>query len=149
MIPDNDKYTWIKANPTFEGLKQVIYEPFDRVKIQKNIPEEKTPYLVIDKVRFIDRSNAKYFTSSWIEFNQNLNVIIGGKSSGKSLLLYHIAKTVDDQQVGEKLKVLKSSGYDPFIKDKPFDFEVVWKNKDIDKLNESNKKGLITYIPQL
>ncbi|NYT27813.1 MAG: hypothetical protein H0A76_07895 [Candidatus Thiodubiliella endoseptemdiera] len=35
------KFTWIKANPTFEGLKQIIYEPTDRVKIQELEPEEK------------------------------------------------------------------------------------------------------------
>ncbi|QYS90844.1 hypothetical protein JJC04_13060 [Flavobacterium covae] len=32
------KYTWIKAQPTFEGLKQIIYEPEERVKIQKEVP---------------------------------------------------------------------------------------------------------------
>jgi len=31
-------YTWIKADPTFEGLKQIIYEPEERVKIQKENP---------------------------------------------------------------------------------------------------------------
>lgn len=34
--PDLDRYTWIKADPTFEGLKQIIYEPDGRVQIQLN-----------------------------------------------------------------------------------------------------------------
>ena len=30
--------TWVKADPTFEGLKQIIYEPDERVKIQEKNP---------------------------------------------------------------------------------------------------------------
>lgn len=32
--------TWIKANSTFEGLKQILFEPEERVKIQETKPEE-------------------------------------------------------------------------------------------------------------
>ena len=87
------KFTWIKAQPTFEGLKQIIYEPEERVKIQKEMPEaEKLDNLMIEKVTFTSSENR--FTPEPIYFNKNLNVIIGGKSSGKSILLYEIAKTL-------------------------------------------------------
>ncbi len=72
--------TWIKADPTFEGLKQIIYEPDDRVIIQQGPPEEKRPYTVIDAVRFVDSRTEKEFSESWIKLNPNLNSIIGGKS---------------------------------------------------------------------
>jgi hypothetical protein len=39
-----EKFTWIKSNPTFEGLKQIIYEPEDRVCICKE-PE------ILERVR--------------------------------------------------------------------------------------------------
>ena len=120
FIPDNSKQTWIKSNPTFEGLKQVVYEPEERVKIQEDKPHEKTPYLVIDKVRFIDKSQSKNFKESWIEFNPNLNSIIGGKSSGKSLLLYHIAKTIDPIQVEDKSSLVQGSNYLSFKEEKTF-----------------------------
>lgn len=29
----NDRITWIKADPTFEGLKQILFEPKERVRI--------------------------------------------------------------------------------------------------------------------
>jgi len=29
---DDNKFCWIKADPTFKGLKQIIYELDDRVK---------------------------------------------------------------------------------------------------------------------
>ena len=48
--------TWIKADPTFEGLKQIVYEPEDRVIIQETKPEEKEDYHIIDKVKFEDDS---------------------------------------------------------------------------------------------
>ena len=39
-----NKYVWIKADATFEGLKQICYEPQERVAIQENKPEEKSGY---------------------------------------------------------------------------------------------------------
>lgn len=87
------KYTWIKSDPTFEGLKQIIYEPKERVRIQKEMPEsEKLDNLMIEKVSFISTDN--WLTPDPIYLNKNLNVIIGGKSSGKSILLYEIARTL-------------------------------------------------------
>ncbi|WP_433778782.1 TrlF family AAA-like ATPase [Flavobacterium anhuiense] len=86
-------FTWIKADTTFQGLKQIIYEPEERIKIQKDKPEsEKLENLMIDKVTFTSSNDR--FTPETIFFNKNLNVIIGGKSSGKSILLYKIARTL-------------------------------------------------------
>lgn len=147
---DGERNTWVKANPTFEGLKQVVYEPEDRVRIQRNIPEEKTPYLVIDKVRFIDKSPNSTFQTEWIEFNQNLNTIIGGKSSGKSLLLYHLAKAIDKEQVERKTSLIKTNDYREFMTKNPFDLKVMWQSGDIDLLSSPVQgNSQITYIPQL
>ena len=143
--------TWIKADPTFEGFKQIVYEPDSRVKIQQERPEEKKPYTVIDAVRFVDSKTEKEFADTWIELNPNLNSIIGGKSSGKSILLYHIAKTIDRSRIEEinkdsKYKTLK---YD-FEEDDNFDFEVKWADGTVCKLKDKdNPNRPITYIPQL
>lgn len=148
--PTNHKYTWIKSNPTFEGLKQVVFEPEDRVKIQQNKPEEKTPYLFIDKVRYIDKTQNKTFQPNWIDFNQNLNTIIGGKSSGKSLLLFHLAKAIDKEQVKRKTDLIQGSDYKKLINENPFDFEVIWGSGDRNLLSSEEKSdSQITYIPQL
>ncbi|MDD5770163.1 MAG: hypothetical protein PHE25_04280 [Candidatus Gracilibacteria bacterium] len=80
-------FTWIKADPTFEGLKQIIYEPTERVIIQSNKPEEKTGYQAIDRIEI----NSDLINNKEILFNQNLNSIIGGRSTGKSILLASIA----------------------------------------------------------
>ncbi|NCD01122.1 hypothetical protein EOL94_03465 [bacterium] len=135
------RYCWIKANPTFNGLKQVIYEPKERVKIQEEVPELKNSYQLIDKVKFIDSE----FTSEYINFNQNLNVIIGGRSTGKSLLLKSIAKSVDPVEVENRYKqvAFQKQGKDVS------DFEVIWKDGQIDNLSSADKTGKkIIYIPQ-
>jgi len=146
-----EKYCWIKADPTFNGLKQIDYEPETRVAIQSHNPGQKNDYEVIDKVRFIDPSK-KEFPDSYIEINPNLNSIIGGKSSGKSLLLYHVAKTIDPDKTQQTINQSESSIYNyTFEKKEGFDFEVVWKDGKIDKLSDRNKDKIrpITFIPQL
>lgn len=144
------KITWIKADPNFEGFKQILYEPKDRVYISETFPEEKTPYLVIDKVRFLDKTARKRLQEDWIELNPNLNVIIGGKSSGKSLLLYHIAKAVCPKQVEDKIKAIAGNEYN-FGDLTYFDFEVLWKDNHLNSLGESinSKNRKVTYIPQM
>lgn len=87
LFPEN-RYTWIKADMSFEGLKQIIYEPLERIKIQETIPEEKPDYLIIESITL----DNELFGKQTIEFNQNLNSIIGGRSSGKSVLLGCLAK---------------------------------------------------------
>jgi hypothetical protein len=79
--PDNNRYCWIKADLTFNGLKQILYEPDERVKIQRDKPDEKRGYQVIDSVIL----NEDNFWNGTIYFNENLNTIIGGRSTGKSI----------------------------------------------------------------
>ncbi|MFA5075760.1 MAG: hypothetical protein WC436_06710, partial [Candidatus Babeliales bacterium] len=102
-----DKYCWIKADPTFEGLKQILYEPEpgDRVWIGPDVPDRKENYQIIKKIKF---SNTSDFPEE-IEFNQNLCSIIGGRSSGKSALLNYITHAIDPELVEKGLEI-KSAG---------------------------------------
>ena len=150
-FPSN-KITWIKGNPTFEGLKQVIFEPKDRVRIQENKPEKKLASNVINRVRFVPKEGCLDFSDEWIELNNNLNTIIGGKSSGKSLLLSMISKTIENST--------DVSQYDRIITEYLDDFEVEWKDGTVFKLSEKEfyfdnqqekfqKRRPISHIPQL
>ena len=85
----NNNCCWIKADTTFEGLKQIIYEP-ERVKIQEHTPENKSGYQVIDSIK-LDKQN---IWQGEIGLNPNLNTIIGGRSTGKSTLLQCIARKI-------------------------------------------------------
>lgn len=131
---------WIKADPTFEGLKQVLYEPKGRVHIGEDKPDDKLLYHVIDKVKFQDDS----FTTNEIEINQNLTAIIGGKSTGKSILLKNIAKSIDIEEYNKRLKTAGLQDSKP-IKG----MEVYWKDGQVSKLDsETNPNKRIIYIPQ-
>ncbi len=150
-ICDYSEITWIKADPTFEGLKQIIYEYGDRVRIQDEKPDFKEDKEIIDKVKFI--SSNKKFSNKEIYFNPNLNVIIGGKSSGKSILLYSIAKTL---LVDTKDKLLFKNNneerYNLKSIDSDFNFEITTKagisQKMLDRENDNSVIPNIKYIPQ-
>jgi predicted ATPase len=125
---------WIKADCTFEGLKQVIYEPTQRVRIQELKPQEKAAYQVIDSVT-ISHSD---FLPQTLYFNQNLNTIIGGRSTGKSVLLGAIATKLNcDKEVkwGNK-------DYAIFVNAVVSGLKITW--KDGIENNERN----IEYYPQ-
>ena len=113
-------FAWIKADTTFEGLRQIKYEPTARVRIQVAPPEEKRSYHVIDKV-ILDHNN---FGKQEILFNEGLNVIIGGRSSGKSLLLGTIAKLADGTITVKKGK----PDYDQFVESIALHSKLVWKD---------------------
>lgn len=146
-------FSWIKADTTFEGLRQILFEPIDRVAFGYERPETKKSYYLIDKVRFIDNTGQDNFPSDAIEINQNLANIIGGKSTGKSLLLYYIAKTIDRQEVENRFADQPTATQYNFDESPNFNFEVVWTDGDSTYLknvdgNNGGGERKILYIPQ-
>lgn len=136
---------WIKADPTFEGLRQIIYEPEERVKIQENKPEEKSGYQVIDRIEIYHQDfQEKKENEETIEeyktifLNPNLNTIIGGRSTGKSILLGAIAKKLNSD------KEVKSDNpeYSQYIDKIVSEMKIFWKDGD-----ESSTRD-IEYFPQ-
>lgn len=127
--------TWIKADPTFEGLKQILYEP-DRIRLQELRPEEKPNYHIIDRIEYKNSDNKKQI----IYFNQNLNSLIGSRATGKSNILKNISFAADYKQtIGKKCDDLFH------LKD----FRLIWLDKKINTLNTSveKEKGILL-IPQ-
>ena len=129
--PDENRYCWIKADPTFNGLKQILYEPEDRVRILERKPETRADYQIIDYIQ-IDNED---FSSEPIYFSDKLTCIIGGKSTGKSILLQNLAEAIDKDEAEKNL--LKSNRTKELANVKVF-----WR----DGKSEVNRK--IIYIPQ-
>lgn len=147
------KRTWIRANPTYEGLTQAVFEPEMRVSLADPVAQ-KSLYSTVKSIRFMNPSDdSNVFQSAAIPFNSDLTAIIGGKSTGKSLLLHYLARTVDEQQVLEREEVLLGSGvrrYD--FEERPgFDVEVKWSDGHTETFsNRSTGEGSrkLIYIPQ-
>ena len=108
-------YTWIKSDTTFEGLKQTIFEP-ERIKIHSSKPEDKEKYRVIDSIKL----SSDTFWNQTIHLNPNLNVIIGGRSTGKSTLLKSIALVTNPNNT--ELDSLECD----FVKEHLDNVEVLW-----------------------
>ncbi len=137
-------YTWIKSDTTFEGLKQIIYEP-QRVKLSEINPNQKNSYQYIDKIKLID--DGVLFGEQTIGLSPDLNAIIGGKSSGKSLLLYHLAKTVMNHEKFDQISSV--DGFQEYNNLPPFELEARWADGHISKLSGTDDKRPIVYIPQM
>ncbi|AFH98216.1 ATPase [Helicobacter pylori Shi417] len=108
------KYTWIKAEKTFEGLKQIIYEPETRVSIDEEKPQD--PLHKIDCVGLCfdgevkitnEKGDAPFCYAGFNEtlfFSPNFTCVIGGRGSGKSTLLQLIASKLYGKSLVKGLK---------------------------------------------
>lgn len=106
------KYTWIKAEKTFEGLKQIIYEPKTRVSIDKpQDPLHKIDYVGLCFDGEVKITNEKGDTpfcyagfNKTLFFSPNFTCVIGGRGSGKSTLLQLIVSKLYDKSLVKGLE---------------------------------------------
>lgn len=165
------RYCWIKADPTFEGLKQITYEPGERVFIgvepevelrAKSYPRRYIKTLVIGHDPKYTGQNGKWFYSESIDLNKELVAIIGNKGSGKSALtdivgllgnshnqIYNIPGKIPEELFSflNKDKFLKSNLASNFVG------ELHWYsgNPDVKHLNEVvnvTTPESVEYLPQ-
>lgn len=121
------KYSWIKADTTFEGLKQILFEPEDRICLEVDKPETKSDYQVIDRIMLSDEKS--------IYLNSNLNTVIGGRATGKSTFTNSIANKLQNKAfVPEKMHTYDEDGKDRF--------KIFWQDEKIDNNRE------IEFLPQ-
>ncbi|MGE4465948.1 TrlF family AAA-like ATPase [Sphaerochaeta sp.] len=153
---------WIKADPTFDGLKQAINEPEERVFIGSKPPLfdrialNRTKF--IDKISIIKKEDYDNKYGIWfgspepILINRELVAIIGNKGSGKSALADVIAccsNIKDGFSFLNEKKFLEKNGQLA----KNFDANLVWEDGTEDKINLfTGKNGLgkvkVKYLTQ-
>lgn len=93
FCPKEGRHTWIKADPTFYGLRQILNEPEDRVFIGEVPPSltraAKRATRIATTVE-VKKTAAATTTEKWfdalLELNNELIAVIGNKGSGKSAL---------------------------------------------------------------
>ena len=95
-------------------------------------PETKSDYYVVDRVEFNDPS----FQEAPVYFNDKPNCIIGGKSTGKSILIQNLARSISRAEAEKTLE--KAQNKTLFVNT----FKTYWK----DGSTSDDRK--IIYIPQ-
>jgi predicted ATPase len=157
-----DKYCWIKADPTFNGLRQIINEPEDRVFIgslppkMEEVRHNTTRYLShinIRKTAIADIDDVWFDCS--IPPNFDMVAIIGNKGSGKSALADVLAlagNTHCDPKYFSFLTKERFCERNGRIA-KQFEVETTWEDgtKTVKPLNgkpDLNAVELVKYIPQ-
>ena len=83
------RFCWIKADTTFEGLRQIIHEPADRIFVGPTAPDYHDRARIIRSVTI--GNSQGWFVEGEIPINPGLVSIIGQKGSGKSALADLIA----------------------------------------------------------
>lgn len=102
--------SWYKAFPSFKGLKMCCSDYDMRVRISPDAP--KSSY--ISKITIASKNDA--VNDSIIELSDNLNCVIGGRSSGKSLLLKQIMKASGSENAEKELASYKKAYKDFEVK---------------------------------
>lgn len=156
------KATWIKANPTFDGLKQAIKEPAKRSFI--GIIPPKRQLVSENKSRFIEKlevnkSIKSSLNDSWLDqtelsLNHDLVAIIGNKGSGKSALA-DIAALLGNSKQSHHFSFLKENRFRGKTGEPAshFNAKVIWgdgkeQEKNLNENPATEKVELVKYIPQ-
>ncbi len=93
------RHCWIKADPTFEGLKQLKYEPADRVKVQQTSPLPLKSNACITGFRMEGGAvnDELAIASTNLPLNTGLVAVTGGKGTGKTALVDMLANFFVDR----------------------------------------------------
>lgn len=157
--------TWIKADATFVGLRQICHEPERRVFIGSE-PEvivrqqqDGTKFLCrlqINQVESYDEANGRWFKGVDLPLNPELTAIIGNKGSGKSAIVDIIGLLGESRQEGyfsfltddSKSKKFRQRGFA-----ENFVGEITWHSGKSEKKLLSDhcnrdKPEAVEYLPQ-
>lgn len=99
------KYTWVKASPNFQGLRQTIFEPSDRVQQSDNFTEKtfiKPYFSEISISGTIFKDSELSYKQQEIPLNPNLVAIIGGRGTGKSIFLDTMLSRLSKQSASHR-----------------------------------------------
>ncbi|MBS1715562.1 MAG: hypothetical protein JST30_14635 [Armatimonadetes bacterium] len=152
---------WVKADPSFAGLLQLINEPEDRIFLGDEPPScarvEKKATKYIDSISFerteLAKEGVKWFEGV-VQLNHGLVAIIGNKGSGKSALA-DVAALLGNSRQGRQFAFLTSKRFlEPKGKLGPmFRATCHWRNGSMPSalLSEPpdiDKPETVKYIPQ-
>jgi len=155
-------FTWIKADPTFEGLKQILYETDERVfigdepELLQRVRENKTKFIKTIKINHVeghDEKNGIWFKNIEIPLNLGMVAIIGHKGSGKSALLDIIALCGNSYQEEKDFSFLNEKRFKKGGLAKNFEAVLDWENgeqitKNLNYITDKTAPERVKYLPQ-
>ena len=145
------RFCWVEADPTFEGLKQLLYEPEDRVSIQPGCPIPPRSNLTIDQIKITESkiNDELSIAKTDINLNPGLVAVAGGKGTGKTAFVDQIANCyIDRVNSGDENSFIKRiSDQNPDLKT-----ELTFKDKTTFSKKATDlsffEEGQIAYIAQ-
>ena len=105
----NHDFYYIKGDKSFETLRLAFIDPESRIKSTIDYETIKHSPTYIEKLKIKDDG---LLLENELYFSPHLNVLIGGRSSGKSLLLTLIGDKIDGIELSEKIKERYNVDYD-------------------------------------
>lgn len=90
-------WSWIKtASETLEGLRQAFLDPASRVRLSSDpVPEEHSELVGI-------AWQGGFLDDCVLRFNENLNVLIGGRGAGKSTVIESLRYALGAEPLGKE-----------------------------------------------
>ena len=82
-VPDNDRFCWLKGDPTFDTLRLACLSPDTRAYIGQEPPNASSTYGRIISLAVPD---SEWFVNKTVAINPGLVAIIGARGSGKTAL---------------------------------------------------------------
>ncbi|HKB69121.1 MAG TPA: hypothetical protein VKC61_24990 [Pyrinomonadaceae bacterium] len=155
-----DRITWIKADPTFEGLLQLVNEPEGRSFIGEIPPKllrvqaHTTKYISSIRIEKTATSSlAEVWFENEIDLNPDLVAIIGNKGNGKSALADTIGLLGDTRQADDAFSFLSLFRDPKQNKAKNFEATLTWESGSVGRKLLSDplkhtRPELVKYIPQ-
>ena len=154
-----EKYCWVKAVPSFEGLRQIIHEPEGRVYIgekpDKLQQDEADPTKIINHIKIapINAPGENYgWFNSELYLNSGLVAIIGNKGSGKSALADILALAGNSKCKTSDYSFLNNKKFLAHRYAEKFEAQLTWCDSSENKINlSSNNNALVEqviYLPQ-
>lgn len=140
---------WVKADPIFAGLKQILNEPESRIFLGDSPPNYKHDHKVISKIS-VPTSNGWFADRFSLELNRDLITIIGGRGSGKSALAEAIAYGAGSKDDSDDAFFKKAAKHKSSITGTKIHLD--WADSATKTEFEVGKldldKGLVRYLPQ-
>ena len=161
FAPAENRICWIKADPSFDGLKQVLIEPEERIFIGEippllqRIQHNRTKYikaLRLNPISNYDGKYGKWFDNIEIPLNPELVAIIGNKGSGKSAIADIIA-LCSNYKNQRDFSFLHKNKFRDGKHAKNFEAHLIWESdiessKNLADDSDNGQIELVKYMPQ-